>query len=98
MSATPAVSPPTAPSSLSLSDDSLRKGLKWSLIAHVLIVVALAIQGYVLPAPPVRIVPSLRVDLVGLPDVLKKDLQNPSASKSLQEMEKILKKVEAEAE
>lgn len=45
-----------------------------SLISHVVFAVVVLLAGWIFPSEPKPYIPSLRVDLVGLPDVLKKDL------------------------
>lgn len=51
----------------------------WSLCAHGIALVFILVKSVFFPGEPIRIVPTLRVDMVGLPDVVKKDL--PSLSK-----------------
>jgi colicin import membrane protein len=68
-------------------DEKLGKALKWSLALHVGIASFAFVKSVVFPSQPVMISPSLRVDMVGLPDILKKDLAQ--VSKTLpQEAEK----------
>ncbi|MBC7385468.1 MAG: TonB family protein [Cryobacterium sp.] len=59
-------------------EDQLAKALKWSLFAHAAIFAAVILKSLVFPADVVQIAPSLRVDMVGLPDILKKDLSKVS--------------------
>jgi TolA protein len=51
----------------------------WSLGFHAAALAFILIKSVFFPGEPIRIVPTLRVDMVGLPDVVKKDL--PSLSK-----------------
>jgi TonB family protein len=50
------------------------RGLRWSLLIHGVITLAILIQQLVFPSKVIMIPPSLRVDLVGLPELTKKDL------------------------
>lgn len=59
--------------------DSLSKGMIWSMGFHGVALAFILIKSVFFPGEPIRIVPTLRVDMVGLPDVMKKDL--PSLSK-----------------
>jgi outer membrane biosynthesis protein TonB len=90
----------TAAAPAETSDD--RFGLKLSLIAHAVILVLLIIKGLVFPGKPIAYVPALRVDLVGLPDILKKDLNKLSKIPAPPDIEKALKeadeKIKEEAE
>lgn len=52
-------------------------GLKWSIIGHLILLLCVLVQNLIFPDNPVRYIPTLKVDLVGLPDVLKKDLKIP---------------------
>lgn len=55
---------------------TLRPYLKWSVIAHVGLVVFVVIQGLILPSRSVSRIPLLRVDLVALPDLTRQEMQN----------------------
>lgn len=59
----------------------VKQSLKWSAIGHLVLLLVMVIQSLIFPGKPIHYVPTLRVDLVGLPDILKKDL--PSVSKDL---------------
>ena len=54
---------------------TLNRGLRWSLICHLGLVVAIIVKSLIFPNDVKPFIPSLRVDLVGLPDSLKKDLE-----------------------
>lgn len=56
--------------------DQLGRAITWSLIGHGGIALFIILKSLVFPGNPVMIAPALRVDLVGLPDILKKDLAN----------------------
>ena len=56
--------------------DRLGPAFTWSLIGHGGIALFIILKSLVFPGDPVIIAPALRVDLVGLPDILKKDLAN----------------------
>lgn len=58
--------------------DQLGRALTWSLFVHGAIAIFIIIKSLVFPGTPIFITPSLRVDLVGLPDLLKKDLSQVS--------------------
>ena len=77
--------PPSAPvhnglarQGFSSSDDTLSKGLKWSFIAHGVFFFVIILKSLVFPSQAPPYIPSLRVDVVGLPDILKKDLAKVS--------------------
>ncbi len=72
-----AASPPSRPESP--SDRELANGLKWSLIAHFAAMTAFLIKSLVFPGTPAVYIPSLRVDIVGLPDQLKNEKKMPLA-------------------
>lgn len=57
-----------------IENQDLRLGLLVSGGVHAFLLLALAIKGLFFPSEPFRLEPALRVDLVGLPDILKKDL------------------------
>ncbi len=69
-------------------------GFKLSLFCHFGIFFFLVLKSFTFPSRTVPFIPSLRVDLVGLPDVLKKDLTQIKPS---QELNKALEKAEDEA-
>lgn len=51
----------------------LGKGLKLSFALHGSLIAVALLNSLVFPSRPVHLAPTLRVDLVGLPDFLKKD-------------------------
>ncbi|MEN9723886.1 MAG: hypothetical protein RJB38_1872, partial [Pseudomonadota bacterium] len=79
-----------------LPEASLRANLRWSLGLHAALALIVVVQSLVFPSPPRAYKPALRVDLVGLPDILKKDLSQispavpaePAAPEQAQEPEK----------
>jgi TonB family protein len=81
--------------------DSLTKNLKWSLIGHVFLFLIVLIKSVVFSGKKIPYVPTLKVDLVALPDSLKKDITHPSNSQSNsqfnKDISKLLKQVENEA-
>ncbi len=99
--------PPGAPLSASdrlAAEPKLGRTLKVSFIAHLIFVVLVVIKSLIFPSKPMSFVPTLRVDLVGLPDILKKDkstlskLTEPAElNKALKEAEQIAKKMKPEA-
>jgi outer membrane biosynthesis protein TonB len=66
--------PPQSLKGKKLRRDPLGKALKISTTLHVLVLIFLIIKNWVFPSEPKFFAPSLRVDLVALPDTLKKDL------------------------
>jgi outer membrane biosynthesis protein TonB len=71
-------------------DAMFSKALRGSFIAHFLLVMAAFIGSIVLPHKPKQYVPSVRVDLVALPDVKKADLSKTSPA----EIEKLKEKLD----
>jgi protein TonB len=57
-----------------IREDQLGRAMTWSLIGHGAIALFIVLKSLVFPGAVVPIAPALRVDLVGLPDLLKKDL------------------------
>jgi colicin import membrane protein len=55
---------------VSFSED-LNSGLKWSLTVHIFLFLILLVKSFVSPSQPIPYIPSLRVDLVALPDTLR---------------------------
>lgn len=53
---------------------TIDSGLRWSAIFHASIIILGWLTALVLPQNTTRFVPALRVDVVGLPDLLKADL------------------------
>lgn len=68
----------TAETSADTTNDTLSRYLKWSAGLHLALALSTVAVQWIVPAPPTRVIPTLRVDLVGLPDVLKKDLKIPT--------------------
>lgn len=56
------------------SDRDEKRGLRLSLALHVALALFILIKTLVFPSNPVPFIPSLRVDLVGLPDQLRNEL------------------------
>ncbi len=82
------------PESIPQDDSELWGGIKISLYFHLVLALFFTFQNFVFPKKSVLYIPSLRVDLVGLPDLLKKDISKIQPSHELAEA---LKKAEAEA-
>ncbi|MEK6705315.1 MAG: TonB family protein [Bdellovibrionota bacterium] len=55
-----------------------KNGFALSLIIHGVLFTAVVVKSLVFPGKMPTYIPSLRVDIVGLPDILKKDLKNIS--------------------
>lgn len=81
------------------SDRDFSKGLRNSVFIHAAFLIVTLLASVVLPGKPKIYTPTLRVDLVGLPDVLKKDLGTPSRNApSLEEIKKTLDRSEKTTE
>jgi TonB family protein len=79
------------------ADEGYRKALRASFVAHVTFIGAIVFKSLVFPSASKPYVPSLRVDMISLPDTLKKDLQNLPPSQSAKDIEKAIKQAEADA-
>lgn len=79
------LAPPRNPP-LFQSDRDYHQGLKWSLGLHGGVLALILLKSFVFPGSPVRYLPTLRVDIVGMPDVLKKDLTSAKAAKELRDL------------
>lgn len=77
-------------------DKDLSIGMKWSLIVHLALATGIIAKSLIFPGQPTLIVPTLRVDIVGLPDILKKDLSQVTPSKDAA-LEEALKQAEQDA-
>jgi TonB family protein len=77
--------------------DRLGRGIRWSLTAHGAVAIAVLLKSLVFPGNPVMIAPALRVDLVGLPDLLKKDLAKVPKTPPKADLEKQLKEAAEKA-
>ena len=76
-------------------DQKIASGLRWSFGLHLLIAGLILFKSLVFPGAPIMIPPTLRVDIVGLPDLLKNEKQMlPSSTKDISET---LKRAEKEA-
>ena len=72
-------------------------GLRWSVFLHFALIALVLLKSIVFPGRAVPFIPTLRVDIVGLPDVLKKDLAGlPKTSGSLDQIQKALDKADQE--
>ena len=79
------------------ADEGYRRALRVSFIAHLLFIAAVVFKNLVFPSAAKPYIPSLRVDMVALPDMLKKDLQNLPPSESAKDIQKALKQAEVDA-
>jgi hypothetical protein len=61
------------------NDEIFWKSFRSSAGFHAILVIFAIVSGLVFHKDPVRFTPSIRVDLVGLPDLKKKDLSNASS-------------------
>ncbi len=78
-------------------DLKLTKGLKWSVFGHALLALLILGKRLIFPDQVQIYIPTLRVDLVGLPDILKKDLKPSQKSQFNQDIAQVLKKAERDA-
>lgn len=71
--------------------------LKFSFGLHVAAIVFVIFKSLVFPSKAKPYIPALRVDMVALPDVLKKDLQNLPLTDSAKQIAEAMKNAELEA-
>ena len=106
--------PPPRPVPMSLlvtsqyNEDLFWKGLKRSAATHAAVVIVGVIASISLTREPVKFVPSIRVDLVSLPDLKKADLSkiqpnenedlNSKLDKATKGAKKVLEQVQKEPE
>lgn len=86
-------------SELSYQNFDLGPALKRSVIIHVIIVVTVIASNLIFTPSKKAYIPTLRVDLVALPDVLKSEVKNPkldAVSKVLDEVDHQQQKAQAE--
>ncbi len=77
----PGGSPPRRPArTIGDDSDSLGRNLKVSSTIHAVLLAFVVLKSLVFPGKPKTYQPALRVDLVGLPDLLRKDLNQVSPS------------------
>jgi outer membrane biosynthesis protein TonB len=79
------------------AEQGYKRALQLSFGLHVAAILLVIFKTLVFPSKPKPYVPSLRVDMVALPDVLKKDLQNLPLTQSAKEIAEALKSAEKEA-
>lgn len=88
--------PPKHP--LHPSERDFSAGFRWSLILHLAIAIFILGKSLVFPSRHVQFIPSLRVDIVGLPDLLKGEKARlAKANDPNDTLTEALKKAEAEA-
>ncbi len=61
-------------------NEPLARALRISLILHFAVAMAILIKGLLLPSEPKIFLPSLRVDLIGLPDLKRSEIPKPAPS------------------
>lgn len=96
----PTALPPGAPLSASAraaSEPTLGRTIKFSAIVHLACLAAIVIKSLVFPSKPVPYIPALRVDIVALPDVLKKDKGKVGKLAEPSRLEEALKEAEQKA-
>ena len=81
----------------------LPSGLRFSVIAHAAVLMAILFGNLIFPNTPLKYQSSLRVDLVGLPDQLKNQtiatppaFNNQKLAESLKSIEQAAKKLESQ--
>lgn len=74
-----------------------RRGLAWSVIFHLSVAALLLAKGLLFPSPPLKYSPTLRVDLVGLPELLKQERAQVNHAPPDDKLAQELKRAEAEA-
>lgn len=84
--------PPRPPHDV--SEKEFRSGLRLSVAAHLALALTVLVKCLVFPNTPIAYVPTLRVDIVGLPDILKKDMNSIPSTKEISD---IVKKAEQDA-
>jgi TonB family protein len=87
--------PPRRPKNA--AEDGYGRAFRLSFGVHALLLFLVIFKSLVLPDKPVPYVPTLRVDMVGLPDLLKSDLKNISPSQNSKEITEALKRAEVDA-
>lgn len=73
-----------------------RKALKWSTIVHCVLILYSMISSIIFPGTPKTYIPSVKVDLIGLPDIKKADLSNATPSADMDSLKKQLQALEKE--
>ncbi len=94
MSANTVVESPLGSRPTTSSDGKV--GFRWSIAGHLGIMLLVIIKSLVFPGVSTPYTPTLRVDMVDLPDALKKDMHGMPKTAS-KEMQEALKKAESEA-
>jgi hypothetical protein len=79
------------------ADFDLSVGFRWSVAFHVALVFLVITKNLVFPGESIPYVPTLRVDIVGLPDILKKDLNKVPKMMDPSKLSDALKRAENEA-
>jgi len=78
-------------------DLDYQRGIRWSMGVHGVLILLILVKALVFPNTPKMYIPTLRVDVVGLPDLLKSEKKNPSNNKSLEDIQKMLAKAQVDA-
>lgn len=79
------------------TDLPLGEGVIWSLIAHLTLGIIVVLKSLFLPSAPERYIPSLKVDLVALPDLTPEERHNLSLKKSKSKTQSEKKEVKKKA-
>jgi colicin import membrane protein len=79
------------------SDRDTSFGIRLSVVAHLAFLLLIVVKNVIFPGKPLQYAPSLRVDIVGLPDQLKNErirpALSPEISKALKDAEKTAKEM-----
>lgn len=79
------------------ADDGYSRALKFSFGIHAAFVALVLVKCLAFPGTAKPYIPSLRVDMVDLPDMLKKDMHNVPLNQDAKEIADALKNAEKEA-
>lgn len=79
-----------------LPTNELSSGMRWSFMLHGAAIIIILLKALIFPGKSIPYIPTLRVDVVGLPDVLKRDLNKLANSPPPKAIADALKKTETE--
>ncbi len=78
------------------TDEDFGKGIRWSIFLHSAIVTLVLVKNLVFPTTPEPFIPTLRVDLVALPDQLKNERPQTGVAPVSDKLAEALKAAEEE--
>jgi len=79
------------------AEEGYRRALTFSFGAHVLFIILVLVKSLIFPGTSQPYVPTLRVDMVDLPDMLKKDMQNVPLTQDSKAIADAMKNAENDA-